>query len=68
MAAPGITVRSNRLVTTDAGNLGGVHVRAQDPVVLRGANFSGTEYACLQEHAVWDNPKGDQAMIDAMLR
>ena len=68
MAAPGITVRSNRLVTTDAGNLGGVQMRAREFVVLRGANFSGTEYACLQEHAFWDNPKGDQATIDAMLR
>jgi hypothetical protein len=68
MAAPGITVLGNRLVTTDAGNLGGVHVRAHEPVVLRGVNLSGAEYACLQEHAFWDNPNGNQATIDAMLR
>jgi endoglucanase len=31
-------------------------------------NFSGAEYACLQEHSFWDNPKGSQATVDAILR
>jgi endoglucanase len=67
-SAPGIAVRDNRLVTTSAGMLGVQRVRAGQPVVLRGVNFSGAEYACLQEHSFWDNPKGNQATVDAMLR
>jgi len=66
--APGIAVRGNEFVTTTAGRLGVQYVRANVPVVLRGVNLSGAEYACLQEHSFWDNPKGDQATIDAMLR
>lgn len=66
--APGITVRGNQFVTTSAGKLGVERVRADVPVVLRGVNFSGAEYACLQEHSFWDNPKGNAATVDAMLR
>jgi len=65
--APGITVRANQFVTTSAGRLGVEHVGANVPVVLRGVNFSGAEYACLQERSFWDNPKGNQATADAML-
>ena len=68
MGAPGIAVRGNQLVTTSAGKLGVEHVRANVPVVLRGVNFSGAEYACLQEHSFWDNPKGNRATVDAILR
>jgi endoglucanase len=66
-SAPGIAVSGNRLVTTSAGTLGLQRVRAGQPVVLRGVNFSGAEYACLQEHSFWDNPKANQATLDAML-
>jgi endoglucanase len=66
--APGITVRGNEFVTTTAGRLGVQRVRAGVPVVLRGVNFSGAEYACLQQHSIWDNPKGNAATADAMLR
>jgi endoglucanase len=65
--APGITVRGNEFVTTSAGKLGVERVRAHVPVVLRGVNFSGAEYACLQEHSFWDNPKGNEATVEAML-
>ncbi len=67
MGAPGLTVSGNQLVTTSAGELGVEHVRANVPVVLRGVNLSGAEYACLQEHSFWDNPKGNQATVDAIL-
>jgi endoglucanase len=66
--APGITVAGNEFVTTSPGKLGVEHVGAHVPVVLRGVNFSGAEYACLQEHSFWDNPKGNAATLDAMLR
>jgi endoglucanase len=68
LGAPGITVRGNQFVTTTPGKLGVEYVRANVPVVLRGVNFSGAEYACLQEHSFWDNPKGNAATADAMLR
>ncbi|HXW89228.1 MAG TPA: glycoside hydrolase family 5 protein [Terriglobales bacterium] len=66
-AAPGITVAGNQLVTTSAGRLGGQMVAAGVPVVLRGVNFSGSEYGCLQQNSFWDNPQGNQATINAML-
>jgi len=66
-AAPGITVQSNQVITTTAGTLGVQAVGAGVPVVLRGVNFSGPEYACLQQSSFWDNPQGNQATIDAML-
>lgn len=68
MGAPGITVRGNTLVTTTAGKLGVRYVGANVAVVLRGVNLSGPEYACLQEHSFWDDPKGNEATIEAMLR
>ena len=61
-------MRGDQLVTTRAGMLGLQRVRAHEVVVLRGVNLSGAEYACTQEHAFWDNPSGNQATIDAMLR
>jgi endoglucanase len=66
-AAPGITVQGNQLLTTNAGTLGVKTVAAGVPVVLRGVNFSGPEYACLEENSFWDNPQGNQATINAML-
>jgi endoglucanase len=66
--APGIAIRGNEFVTTSAGRLGIEYVRAHVPVVLRGVNLSGAEYACLQERSFWDNPKGNQATVTAMLR
>lgn len=66
--APDITVEGNEFVTTSSGKLGVEHVGAHVPVVLRGVNLSGAEYACLQEHSFWDNPKGNAATVDAMLR
>jgi endoglucanase len=66
-ATPGITVEGNQLVTTSAGKLGVKQVAAGVPIVLRGVNFSGSEYACLQENSFWDNPQGNQATINAML-
>ena len=68
VGAPGIAVRGNAFVTTTAGKLGVERVRANVPVVLRGVNLSGAEYACLQEHSFWDDPKGNEATIEAMLR
>jgi endoglucanase len=67
MRAPGIAVRGNELVATSAGKLGVERVRAGSRIVLRGVNFSGAEYACLQEHSFWDNPKGNEATVEAML-
>jgi len=49
-SAPGIRVESNQIVTTSAGTLGVRKVGADVPVVLRGVNFSGAEYACLEKH------------------
>ncbi|MGA9417798.1 MAG: cellulase family glycosylhydrolase, partial [Candidatus Cybelea sp.] len=66
--APGIAVRGNELITTTSGTLGAQHVGRGVPVVLRGVNLSGTEYACLQQHSIWDDPKGDAATVSAMLR
>jgi hypothetical protein len=44
--APGITVSGNQLATTSTGILEGHSYAAGTPVVLRGVNLSGTEYAC----------------------
>ena len=66
--APGIAVRGNELITTTSGTLGAQHVGRGVPVVLRGVNLSGAEYACLQQHSIWDDPKGDVATVSAMLR
>jgi endoglucanase len=68
MGAPGITVRGNELETTGAGKLGVRYVPGHVHVVLRGVNLSGAEYACLQERSFWDNPKGNVATVEAMLR
>ncbi|MBV8531997.1 MAG: cellulase family glycosylhydrolase [Candidatus Eremiobacteraeota bacterium] len=65
--APSIAVRGNELVTTSAGTLGVARVRAGAAIVLRGVNFSGAEYACLQQHSFWDNPRGNEATVRAML-
>ena len=65
-AAPGVRVQGNQLVTTGAGTLGVQSVGAGAPVVLRGVNFSGSEYACLKG-SFWGNQPGNQATIDAML-
>jgi endoglucanase len=66
-AAPGIAVQGNQLVTTSAGTLGVQKVGAGVPVVLRGVNFSGGEYACLEKGSFWDKPQGNQATVNAML-
>ena len=66
-AAPGIAVRGNQVVTTSAGTLGIRNVGAGVPIILRGVNLSGAEYACLEKHSFWDKPQGNQATIDAML-
>jgi endoglucanase len=66
-SAPGIRVQGNRIVTTSAGTLGVRNVRAGVPIVLRGVNLSGAEYACLEKHSFWDKPQGSQATINAML-
>lgn len=68
VGAPGIGVRGNTFVTTSAGKLGPDPVRAHVAVVLRGVNLSGAEYACLQENSFWDDPKGNEATVEAMLR
>jgi hypothetical protein len=65
--APSIAVRGNEFVTTTTGRLGVQWVGAGVAVVLRGVNLSGAEYACLQQHSVWDDPKGDAATVTAML-
>ena len=65
-AAPGIKVQGNRLVTTSAGTLGVRSVGTGAPVVLRGVNFSGSEYACMKG-SFWGNQPGNQGTIDAML-
>ena len=64
--APGIKVQGNQLVTTSAGRLGVRSVGSGVPVVLRGVNFSGSEYACMKG-SFWGNQPGNQATIDAML-
>ena len=66
--APGIAVRGNELITRTSGTLGAQHVGRGVPVVLRGVNLSGAEYACLQQHSIWDDPEGDVATVSAMLR
>lgn len=38
---------------------------ASQPVQLRGVNYSGTEYACIQGWGIFDGPS-DQAMVSAM--
>jgi endoglucanase len=55
-AASPIRVRGNRLV-----NAAGV------PLLLRGVNRSGLEYACVQNFGIFGSPV-DQASIDAMKR
>ena len=65
-ASPGIKVQGNQLVTTSAGMLGAQSVVAGAPVVLRGVNFSGSEYACMKGR-FWGNQPGNQATINAML-
>jgi endoglucanase len=65
--APGIRVQGDRLVTTSPGTLGLRSVKAGISVVLRGVNFSGAEYACLEKHSFWNSPKGNQATINATL-
>src|SRR5271165_3214854 len=60
-AAPGIKVVGNQFVTTSAGTLGLKSVSANQAVVLRGVNISGTEYSCLGDGTndgsatVWDS-------------
>ncbi len=66
--APSIGVSGGVLVATTSGLLGRLHVVAGDPIVLRGVNLSGAEYACLQEGRFWDDPPGNRATIDAMRR
>jgi len=65
-AAPGIKVQGNQLVTTSPGTLGVRSADAGAPVVLRGMNFSGSEYACMKG-SFWGNQPGNQGTIDAML-
>ena len=65
-AAPGMKVQGNQLVTTSAGTLGVRSVGAGAPVVLRGVNFSGSEYACMKG-SFWGNQPGNQTTINAML-
>lgn len=60
-AAPGIKVVRNQFVTTSAGTLGLKNVSANQAVVLRGINVSGSEYSCLGDGTndgsatVWDS-------------
>jgi endoglucanase len=65
--APGITVVGNQTVTTSAGTLGTQSVGANVAVVLRGINFSGSEYACDSQSSFFDDPPGNQATINGML-
>ena len=65
-AAPGIKVQGNQLVTSSAGRLGVRSVDSGIPVVLRGVNFSGSEYACMKG-SFWGNQPGNQTTINAML-
>ena len=64
--APGITVSGNQLVTTSTGTLEGHSYSAGAPVVLRGVNLSGAEYAC-ETGTVWDTPQGNQTTINEMM-
>jgi hypothetical protein len=72
-AAPGIKVVGNQIVTTTAGTLGVQSVSANQAVVLRGVNITGSEYECLQGDSVWDTiPSAEttaayQAVVNAML-
>ncbi len=66
-AAPGIKVLGNQFVTTTAGTLGVENVSANQPVVLRGVNFSGSEYACDSESSFFDDPPGDQNTLNGIL-
>ena len=66
-AAPGITVVGNQLLTTTAGTLGVQSVGANVPVVLRGINLSGSEYACDSQNSFFDDPPGNQNTINGML-
>jgi deazaflavin-dependent oxidoreductase (nitroreductase family) len=63
---PGITVSGNQLVTTSTGTLEGHSYSAGAPVVLRGVNLSGAEYAC-ETGTVWDTPQGNQNTINEMM-
>jgi hypothetical protein len=65
-SAPGLKVQGNQLITITAGTLGVEPIPAGVPVVLRGVNFSGSEYACLGG-SFWANQPGNQATLDAML-
>jgi hypothetical protein len=71
--APGIKVVGNQIVTTSAGTLGVQTVSANQDVVLRGLNMTGSEYECLVGDSVWDTiPSAEtnaayQAVINAML-
>jgi hypothetical protein len=65
-SAPGIKVQGNQLVTTSAGTLADTTVGSGVPVVLRGVNFSGSEYACLTGQ-FWDNQPGNQSTLNTML-
>jgi hypothetical protein len=58
--------------TASGGSLPGLHVAGtqlltanNQPVVLRGVNRSGTEYACIQGWGIFDGPS-DAASIQAM--
>jgi endoglucanase len=53
--ADSLRVVGNRLVDS-----------AGSPVVLRGVNFSGAEYACIQGDGIWDAPTDERA-VQAML-
>jgi hypothetical protein len=78
-AAPGIKVVGNQFVTTSAGTLGLKTVSANEAVVLRGINVSGTEYSCLGDGkddgsaTVWDssnlpaNTTDYQAVVNGMI-
>ena len=71
--APGIKVVGNQIVTTSAGTLGVQSVTANQDVVLRGVNITGSEYECMAGDSVWDTiPSAEttaayQATINAML-
>jgi len=66
-AAPGIKVVGNQFVTTSAGTLGVKSVTANEAVVLRGVNITGTEYECLVGDYVYDTIPLNHALINAML-
>jgi endoglucanase len=54
--APGLHVRGNRLIDAEGR-----------PIVLRGVNRSGTEYACIQGAGIFDGPS-DAASVRAIAR